>query len=46
MMVGIASFPLEKHFLGFKNALYRNISGLIFSLFTALVTGIVYAEIF
>jgi len=40
MMVGIATFPLEKEYFGFKVAVIRNIIGLIIALITALVIGI------
>jgi uncharacterized membrane protein YraQ (UPF0718 family) len=40
MMVGIATFPLEKEYFGIKVAIIRNVIGFIIALITAVVIGI------
>lgn len=45
MMVGVATFPLEKQYLGVKASLLRNVSGLLIALIVALITGIIFGEI-
>jgi uncharacterized membrane protein YraQ (UPF0718 family) len=46
MMVGIATFPLEKQYFGTRVALIRNGLSLIASVIVALVTGFFYGELF
>lgn len=45
MMVGIATLPIEKKYLGMKTALLRNIAYLFIALITAIITGIAYGEL-
>jgi uncharacterized membrane protein YraQ (UPF0718 family) len=44
MTVGIATFPLEKKFLGSKVAMIRNILSLIVSIIAAIIIKIVFGE--
>jgi len=44
MMVGVATFPLEKKFLGSKVTIIRNLLGLVIALMIALVIGLAYGE--
>ena len=46
MMVGILTFPVERTYLGTKVAVVRNLLSLLIALFVALITGIVFGEIF
>lgn len=46
MLVGIATYPVEKEYLGIKATIWRNIAGFIISAFIALATGIIYGEVF
>ncbi|MBI9102494.1 MAG: hypothetical protein JEY99_08775 [Spirochaetales bacterium] len=46
MMVGVLTFPVEQKFLGTRVAVIRNIAGLFTALIVALVTGIIFGEIF
>ena len=46
MMVGILTFPIERAFLGTRLAIIRNAIGLITALLVAVVTGIVFGEVF
>lgn len=46
MMVGIVTFPVEQEYLGTKLSLLRNVMSLIISLFVALITGLLYGELF
>ena len=46
MLVGIATYPLEKHYFGKKAAIIRNVAGFIMSIIAAIVTGMFYGEIF
>jgi len=46
MMVGIVTFPIEKEYLGIKVAVIRNISSLLIALTVAIMTGIIFGEIF
>ncbi|MBN1410858.1 MAG: hypothetical protein JW969_08425 [Spirochaetales bacterium] len=46
MMVGILTFPFEKKYLGFKVALIRNFICFTICIVVALVTGLIYREIF
>ncbi|MFA5167350.1 MAG: hypothetical protein WC530_02330 [Candidatus Omnitrophota bacterium] len=45
MMVGVATFPLEKRYFGTKAALMRNASSLFIAIIVALVTGFFYGEL-
>lgn len=45
MMVGVATFPLEKRYLGTRLALLRNIASLAISVMVAVATGIAFGEI-
>lgn len=46
MMVGILTLPMEIEYTGAKLAIARNISGLLIAAVTALITGIVFGELF
>ncbi|MFW6001032.1 MAG: hypothetical protein ACOCQE_01565 [Halanaerobium sp.] len=46
MLVGIATYPVEKEYLGIKATIWRNAAGFIISAFIALATGILYGEVF
>jgi uncharacterized membrane protein YraQ (UPF0718 family) len=46
MMVGVATFPLEKRYFGTKVALIRNGLGLMIAVIVAIVTGFFYGELF
>jgi uncharacterized membrane protein YraQ (UPF0718 family) len=46
MMVGIATFPIEKRYFGTKAALMRNGLSLVIAVIVALVTGFFYGELF
>ncbi len=45
MMVGIATFPLERTYLGTRLALVRNLVSLAIALVVAVVTGLVFGEL-
>jgi uncharacterized membrane protein YraQ (UPF0718 family) len=45
MMVGIATFPLERTYLGTRLALARNLVSLGIALLVAVVTGFVFGEL-
>ena len=45
MMVGIATFPVERKFLGTGTALLRNIFYLLIAAAVSLITGFVYGEL-
>ncbi len=44
MLVGVISFPVEKHYLGTKTALLRNCIALLMSIIIALLIGLLYGE--
>ena len=46
MMVGIATFPLEREYLGTKIAIIRNLLGLVIAATVAFVMGIFFKELF
>lgn len=46
MMVGIVTLPVERQYLGMRVAILRNIISFIIAIIVALVTGILYGEIF
>lgn len=46
MMVGVASFPVEKEYFGVKVSILRNFIGYIISIIVALIIGIFYGEVF
>ena len=45
MMVGVATFPIEKKFLGTKVAIIRNIIGLITAIIVSVIIGLFYGEL-
>ncbi|MCF7848478.1 MAG: hypothetical protein K9M45_06475 [Kiritimatiellales bacterium] len=45
MMVGVATFPLEKVYLGTRLALVRNLAGLIIAVAVAAATGLFFGEL-
>jgi uncharacterized membrane protein YraQ (UPF0718 family) len=46
MMVGVLTFPVEKAYLGTKVTIIRNIISFFIALIVAVITGIVFGEIF
>jgi len=46
MMVGIITFPLEKEYFGVKVTVIRNIISFFIALIVAVITGILFGEIF
>jgi len=46
MMVGIITFPLEKEYFGVKVTIIRNIISFFIALIVAVITGILFGEIF
>ncbi|MCG8569699.1 MAG: hypothetical protein MJB14_06135 [Spirochaetes bacterium] len=46
MMVGIITFPIEKNYLGIHAALMRNVIAFLIALAVALMTGILFGEVF
>jgi uncharacterized membrane protein YraQ (UPF0718 family) len=45
MMVGVLTFPMERHFLGTRATLLRNALSLLIAAAVAIVTGFVFGEI-
>lgn len=45
MMVGVASFPVEREYLGTRLAFLRNIVSLVIAIIFSLVAGLAYGEI-
>ncbi|ADO76402.1 hypothetical protein [Halanaerobium praevalens] len=45
MLVGVATYPVEKEYFGIKATIWRNIAGLIISALIAIATGILYGEV-
>ncbi|MFW6267282.1 MAG: hypothetical protein ACOC2S_02910 [Halanaerobium sp.] len=45
MLVGIATYPVEKEYFGIKATIWRNVAGFIIAGIIALVTGILYGEV-
>jgi uncharacterized membrane protein YraQ (UPF0718 family) len=45
MMVGILTYPIEKHYFGIKVTLLRNAISLVIALIITIVTGIFFREI-
>jgi hypothetical protein len=45
MMVGVATFPLERTYLGTRLALARNLVSLGIALVVAIATGFVFGEL-
>ncbi|ADQ15559.1 hypothetical protein [Halanaerobium hydrogeniformans] len=45
MLVGVATYPVEKEFFGIKATIWRNVAGFIIAAFIALATGILYGEV-
>lgn len=46
MMVGVLSFPVERAYLGVKVAVVRNLISFFIALVIALITGIIFGEVF
>ena len=46
MMVGVITFPVEKEYFGVKVALLRNIISFFIALIVAIITGIIFGEVF
>jgi uncharacterized membrane protein YraQ (UPF0718 family) len=46
MMVGVLTYPIERHYFGAKVTIIRNIISLLIALIIAIVTGILFGEIF
>ena len=45
MLVGVATYPVEKEYFGIKATIWRNIAGFIISGIIAVATGILYGEV-
>ncbi|MFP4371229.1 MAG: hypothetical protein ACOCW0_01065 [Halanaerobium sp.] len=45
MLVGVATYPVEKEYLGLKATIWRNIAGFVISALIAVATGILYGEV-
>ncbi|MGM0548627.1 MAG: hypothetical protein ACQER0_05035 [Bacillota bacterium] len=45
MLVGVATYPVEKEYFGIKATIWRNIAGFIISAIIAVATGILYGEV-
>jgi len=46
MLVGIATYPVEKEYFGSKATIWRNVAGFIIAAIIAVFTGILYGEVF
>lgn len=46
MMVGFVTYPLEKEYFGVKATILRNVGGIVIAGLIALITGILYGEVF
>lgn len=45
MMVGIATFPIEKRYFGVKITILRNLLSFITALIVAIITGLLFGEL-
>lgn len=45
MLVGVATYPVEKEYFGIKATIWRNIAGFVISAMIAVATGILYGEV-
>ncbi len=45
MMVGVLTYPIEKHYFGLKVTIIRNAISLLIALIVAIATGIFFGEI-
>ena len=45
MLVGVATYPVEKEYFGIKATIWRNIAGFIISAMIAVATGVLYGEV-
>jgi uncharacterized membrane protein YraQ (UPF0718 family) len=45
MLVGVATYPVEKEYLGIKATVWRNIAGFVISALIAVATGVLYGEV-
>ena len=46
MLVGVATYPVEKEYFGIKATIWRNAAGFIIAAIIAISTGILYGEVF
>lgn len=46
MLVGIATYPVEKEYFGIKATIWRNIAGFVISALIAAAAGVFYGEVF
>ncbi len=46
MLVGVATYPVEKEYFGIKATIWRNAAGFIIAAIIALSMGILYGEVF
>jgi len=46
MMVGVLTYPIEKEYFGIKVTIMRNIISFFIALVVAVMTGILFGEIF
>ncbi|MGP3778884.1 hypothetical protein ACTWKD_08600 [Halanaerobium saccharolyticum] len=45
MLVGVATYPVEKEYFGIKATIWRNIAGFVISAMIAVATGVLYGEV-
>jgi len=45
MLIGVATFPMERTYLGTRLALLRNLAGFVIAIGAALATGLVFGEV-
>ena len=46
MLVGVATYPVEKEYFGIKATIWRNLAGFVIAAIIALSMGILYGEVF
>ena len=46
MLVGVATYPVEKEYFGIKATIWRNAAGFIIAAIVALSAGLLYGEVF
>ena len=45
MLVGVATYPVEKEYFGIKATIWRNVAGFIIAAIIAISTGLIYGEV-
>lgn len=46
MLVGVATYPVEKEYFGVKATIWRNAAGFVIAAIVALSAGLLYGEVF